>query len=965
MSQPSGPLNTPSARPEKSINKQIFRALLSIASAALLVRIFGMLNQIVVSGRFGAGAAMDAYFVASALPILLAQLANSAVESSVIPVYARVRLQGEEQASIVFSTLLNLLLLGTVLLTLLIIGLRYQVIYLSAPALDPFSAGLAGSLAPVIFPVLVLMVLISFLECILNVEGQFGWPAYAGLLVPLTTAIFVLVGGRAVGVVMLCIGMLAGLCLQICVVIVRAQRAGLVYRFILDLRNPEIGAILVAAWPVLIGALIGQASPLVDQIFASFLSAGSISALNYSLKLISVPIGVIFVSIGRAAIPHLSRQASINDMKAFKETLHLYFWVVGSGTVVLTAFMLVLAHPLVQILFQHGAFSADDTNRTASALMGFTVGLTPIALGDILAKAFSALGKTKVLMGVTMFSVIANATFDYIFARFWQSTGIALATSAVYTCTMFILFFKLRRVISKLDLFTPPPQVLKVIWKLGLGSYFLRLVNWKEEYLSSFSITYGLRQWTVRIAIAIATFALGVVGAYRNSLFTLRVAFGSVIVVAFLRYRYALLITWVLLDVFIGSTLPFFNGNNFDTALTAPTLLLMTCMPIKQTFKRVPALAVLFIYLLWVLVSAIANATIDIGTFLPQWLLLLDSIAVAILTINVLTTRRRMLRLIDTILIVTTFVSLYGIYGYITKQNGTPDDITPSLFRITSIFASTPTTLALFLSIIIPLALYRTFTLQGFKRIGSLILVILFLVTLGLTFTRATYISVPLGMGIMVLFLPSRKMKIGLFSGIASLAILAVLLAVVGNVPIFDRFFEQDVTTLNGRIYLWNGLLDHFDPTQLLGNGPGASDFLLARLGLVFGLGLQAIAPHSLFLGTLYDFGIIGVTLLIGVFIALLVSLITGMRKATNDHRVLFAAALAVFVNVILQSFASNDFWIQGVDIYFWIIMVLPFALCWSTPKQLSETDAEYLDEATEPRMEAIQPAEREHVSHV
>src|SRR6266853_5101897 len=92
----------------KSANKYIFRALLSIASAALLIRIMGMFNQVVVSARFGAGATMDAYFVASTLPVLMAQLITGAVESSVIPVYARVRSKGrKEDASILFSSLLN------------------------------------------------------------------------------------------------------------------------------------------------------------------------------------------------------------------------------------------------------------------------------------------------------------------------------------------------------------------------------------------------------------------------------------------------------------------------------------------------------------------------------------------------------------------------------------------------------------------------------------------------------------------------------------------------------------------------------------------------------------------------------------------------------------------------------------------------------------------------------------------
>ena len=935
------PLDTTSALPAparmKSAHKQIFRALLTLSSAALLVRVFGMLNQIVVSGRLGAGATMDAYFVASALPTMLALLVSNVIETSVIPVYARVRTQGKEQASVLFSTFLNLLLVGTVLLTVMILALRYQMIHLTAPALDPFRTGLAVSLAPFIFPVLILMIVISFMECILNTEGQFGWPAYAGLLVPLTTAVLVLALGRSQGVVMLCIGMLVGLCLQLGMIIVRARRAGIVYRLILDLHNPEIGAILIAAWPILLGASIIQTSPLVDQIFASYLSAGSISAISYSLKLISVPAGVIFDSAGRAIVPYLSRQAAMKDMKAFKETLRLYLWALGGGTIVLTALMFVLAHPLVRILFQHGAFSADDTNHTASTLVGFVVGLTPMAFGFTVSRAFSALGKTRVLMSVSLFSVVANAVFDYIFARLWQSQGIALATSAVYFCTMFILLFTLRIMIGKLNLFTPPPELLKVIWKIGQGSYNLKLAIWKQDSLFSFKIPYNLRQQIVRIGVMLVIFAVGVIGISRNSLLTLQAAFGSLVALAFLRYRYALLIVWALINAFIGSSLPIFNGNHLDTALTAPSLLLIAVMPIKQTFKRMPTLALLLIYLLWVLIG-IGISPLAAGSFLTSWLLMLDYVAIGVLTINVLTTRQRALKLIDAMLIPATFVSLYGIYGYFTRQNGIVDHTT-SLFRIFSIYTAAPA-LALFLSIVIPPAIYRASTLRGFKRLGVSLLVLIYLLAIGLTFTRSAFICVPLSIIIMVLFLPPRGMRTPLLAVILALAVGVVLLPTVGHISIFSRFFNQDITTLNGRIYLWRVLLDHFDPAQLLGNGLGASNILLVKLGFA----AISISPSNLFLATLYDHGIIGAALLISVFIVLAATLIAGIRRATGDQRTLFVMALVAFVNMLLQSFEANDFWTQSIGIYFWIIMALPFALCWSASKQSFEASREDFD---------------------
>ncbi len=301
-------------------------------------------------------------------------------------------------------------------------------------------------------------------------------------------------------------------------------------------------------------------------------------------------------------------------------------------------------------------------------------------------------------------------------------------------------------------------------------------------------------------------------------------------------------------------------------------------MPVKQTFKRMPVLAILFVYLLWVFAS-IGISAIGVGSFLTIWLTFLDYVAIGVLTINLITSRQRMLGLIDAILIPSTFIALYGIYGYITRQNGVVDPTTS--FRIFSIFSAAPA-LALLLSIVIPLAIYRTFTLSGSKRVGGLILILVFLVALVLTFTRGAFISVPLSIIIMIVFLPSRKLKIGLLSSTLVLASLVVLLSTVGHVPIFERFFSNDITTFNGRVYIWQTVLDHFDPTQLLGNGLQASDLLLTNLRVASSI---ATAPSNLFVGALYDHGIIGLILLTLVFITLLISLIAGMRKATGDHR--------------------------------------------------------------------------------
>jgi len=921
----------------KSANKHIFRALLSLASANLLIRVAGMVNQVVVTYRFGQGESMDAYFVASTLPTLLAQLLAAALESSVIPTYARVRaMGGKERASKLFSTLLNILVVSMLILTALMLLFRNQVILITAAGLNQSSQQLAANLGIYVFPVLLFMVINSFMECLLNAEGKFGWPAYAGMLVPLTTATLVIAAGNTQGVVALCVGTVLGQIIQLTIMIYRAHRTGIAYRLVLDLRNKELIAIMVVAWPALFSALISQASPLVDQIFASFLLTGSISALNYANKVISVFTGVIFASVGRAMLPYLSRQAANNDLVAFKRTLRLYIWAVGGITILLTATMIVVAHPLVHILFQRGEFTAVDTENTSITMMGFVIGLAPMALGFLLSKAFSALGKTRFLMYVTIFSVLSNALFDYILAHYWQSFGIALATSAVYACTMFLLAFMLRHEIGPLGLLTPPQEVLDFVQRFDPDQRYGRLA-------------YRTRQRLVRLLLALAVFVVGVMGVMNDAVYTLRIAFGSIIILAFLRYRYALLIAWAVINVFIGSKLPLFNGGNLLTGLTAPTLLLLFDLPIKQAFKRMPGLSIFFAYIFWVFIS-IAISPITASLFLTNWTSLLDYGSVALLVLFVLTTRRRTLLLIDAIVLPAIFISLYGIYGYFTKQNGI-SDTTTGLFRIDSIFGADPPTLALYLSIIIPPAIYRATTLPGIKRLLYTLVTLLLLVTLALTFTRGAYISIPLSLIVMVLLLPSRRLKLAMFCSITTIALLGILVINFAHIPLFDRFLNSDIGTLNGRTDLWGALLSHFDPTRLLGNGMNASDVLLAQLQVGGnGLGVIGTAAHDVWLEILYDHGIIGLTLLLLAHLFLITGLFRKMRGASTDYRILLAVCVATFINVLAQSIESNDIWNPEVGVYFWIVMALPFAVCWTnthTKEQAEEAEIEQEDTYT------------------
>jgi murein biosynthesis integral membrane protein MurJ len=939
-----------SVRPEQQtrvFHGPIVRALVSLASAALFVRAAGMVNQIVVSASFGAGPSMDAYFVAAAFPLLLVQLLSSATEAAVIPVYSQLRMHSSRKAiSTLFSTLLNCLVLGTLPLVLLLLILRQSLVYFSAPGLDPVRLAQAVALAPPLILVVPLGLVIGLLECILNAEGQFGWPAYAGLLVPLTTAVLTALMGKTWGVMVLCLGSLLGTILQLLIIFVRVRQARLRYRPVVDWRNPYLGKILRAAWPVLLGALISQGSPLVDQIFASTLPAGTISALNYSLKLISVFSGVIFVSVGRALLPSLARQAALGDRdgyQAFKRILHLSLWCVGLCVLVLSIALLLLAPVLLSLLFQHGAFSAGDTRDTAVVLSGFGIGLMPMAIGFLLSRAFNALGETRVPMCIALVSLGADFFFDALFAHFWQGLGIALATSAVYIVTSLLLLFLLYRRIGTFNVWRVPPEVRAFsirFWGRRRTYSHIFARDWRDVCLFKESFCRNL----LFAGITLLVMAAGVLATVRDALATLRVASGMLVVLFFLRYPYILLLAWASINVCIGSTLTLFNGNNLDMALIIPLLLLLLFLPWKELFQRMPGLIWQALYPGWVL-AGIGLSPLDTRSFLTLWLIMFASIAVGPLAVTFIITRRRLLGLIDMLLMTAFLAALYGLYGYMARQHGEVDAET-QLFRITSLFTQA-TTFAFYLSLVLPLALYRCLFSTGIGRLAALVCMLCLLGALLLTFTRSAYAGVFLEALIMLLCISTRRTRFWLASGLIALCGLVLFLGWSGQMPFLARFFNSDLTTLNGRIYLWQALLSRFQITQWLGNGLQSSDQLLTYLHVgASGQGLIGTAPHNLFLGTLYDHGVIGLCLLCGMFFSLGSSLLKGMRRSGGERRVLYAAALAALVNALLQSIGSRDLWIQAVGVSFWIVVALPFVRFWSVPQKTP-------DEAT--RSESIE----------
>jgi putative peptidoglycan lipid II flippase len=453
---------------EVSVNVRILGIIASLAGITLAARALGVINQVAISDHFGAGAAMDAYFAALALPTFLGNLAVGALEASVIPIYARLHRVGQErEASEVLSTLFNIITLALGSLTALMLIFPEVAVRIFAPGVSPKTSEIAVALAPLLFPTLLLNTFVGFITSVLNTTGRFALPAFSAVLSPLCmlgTTIFL---GDALGVSALAIGLLVGTVLQFLVMAIIVRKTHLRYRPTLLLKNRSVLLILAQLWPVLFSEAIANANPVIDQAVASLLGTGNISALNYALKIVSIPVSIIFAANSRAVLPFFSSQAAAADFKNLKETLRIFTWLIGLATLGASIVLVIFARPIVTLLFHHGAFTAQATQMTAFVLIGFSLGLSPMALGFLIPKVFCALRRNDILFKVSFYTLISNIALDVLLAHFLDLPGIALATSIDYLLTVMLQIAVLRLLIGPLGLLKPPPQLLHLLlWPL-------------------------------------------------------------------------------------------------------------------------------------------------------------------------------------------------------------------------------------------------------------------------------------------------------------------------------------------------------------------------------------------------------------------------------------------------------------------------------------------------------------------
>ena len=432
-----------------------------IGGATLISRILGLVRDQVLAYLFGAGNAMDAFNVAYRIPNLMRDLfAEGAMSAAFVPTFTRrLTLSGKPAAWLLGNQFLNTLVIITGILVLL--GMIFA---------EPLTRFLAGSYAAVpekleltvtltriMLPFLTLVAVAAAVMGMLNSLNRFFAPAISpamfniGIIASAVLLVPIMPQFGWNPITGIAIGAILGGCGQILIQLPALYREGYRYQPKLNPSDSGLHEILRLVGPGTLAGAALQINLLVNTVLATSEGTGAVSWLSYAFRVMYLPIGIFGVSIATATLPSISRHAAQEELGKIRHTISNALRMMFILNVPALVGLIVLASPIVGLIFERGSFLPYDTQSTASALAFYAPGLLGYSAVRITVPCFYALGNSVTPTIVSIISVALNIALNLILVRVMGFQGLALGTSIAALVNAIVLLVLLRQRLGGLD----------------------------------------------------------------------------------------------------------------------------------------------------------------------------------------------------------------------------------------------------------------------------------------------------------------------------------------------------------------------------------------------------------------------------------------------------------------------------------------------------------------------------------
>ncbi|AEJ39464.1 integral membrane protein MviN [Sulfobacillus acidophilus TPY] len=396
----------------------------------LISRLSGFFREVVMADFFGTSTATDAWLMASALPNLLFSTINGAITVTVVPLMTQADAEYSPRSvarflNEVFTALFlisaGLIALGEVFAPL--------IMHLMAPGFHGGELRLTIDMTRIMIPTIFFWGIAGLVVGILQEREEYVTPAISPMMVNIVRILTIVILGHFWGIRGVAAGFTLAVISQLLVTVPSLHKMGIHLHFRWHFSHPLLKKMINMAGPFFLTSSVGSVGVIVDRILASSLVAGSIAALNYSYVLVQMPIGLVISSLSTPIYTRLAQHHSHREDDTFRQLAMRGFRLVLLIIVPMTIWYIALRIPLLQLLYQRGAFNARSTALTSGTLLYFALGLPGFSLSFYLQRLFFATQDTKSPSRFSIATILINIIGDIILVHFMKADGLALATS--------------------------------------------------------------------------------------------------------------------------------------------------------------------------------------------------------------------------------------------------------------------------------------------------------------------------------------------------------------------------------------------------------------------------------------------------------------------------------------------------------------------------------------------------------
>ena len=434
---------------EKKGNTATYTIILILTTA--FAKALGFGREMSLAYVYGASPVSDAYIVAFSIPTIIFAGIGSAMLTSYISSYARIRQENPTALKTFTDSVITMVALISVAIMVVFWIFERPIVRLFAVGFDAETMEIAVSLSRVVILSLLFIGVYFILQGFLQIHGSYF--AVGMVSAPLNICVIASMFLSVTwGQEILGWGVVAGYFASFLMLLLASLRHHFSYRPCFQFRTPEIRRLLMVVFPIFLGKAITELNTMIDRTIASVLPEGTVSALSYGNRVVGFVTAVFVISVTTAVFPQMSHLSAIKNTRKLKATFRSSAGLMSLMVLPISAGVIIFSEEIVAILFQRGAFTAYDTQRTAEVVSFYALGLIFFSIKEIALNMFYALQDTKTPTINSLAAILINIVLNLLLIKSMAHKGLALATTISGGITLVMLLISLRRRIGPLGL---------------------------------------------------------------------------------------------------------------------------------------------------------------------------------------------------------------------------------------------------------------------------------------------------------------------------------------------------------------------------------------------------------------------------------------------------------------------------------------------------------------------------------